>query len=193
MTEKISYSVVAGGNSNFLRAFAIPLADELGKLKETQYIEVPKNNIFEHDSNPKAFDLATAGFFGIVLLLPGWFAVKVIDEFYDIKIKPLVRKIIYKADSIEIFSKRKNKKVFTLSVFHEECDVLVIVAIKEENLESMDAGLARFSSIHAAANNIIQSGSHKSEVHLYVLSGGKVNAQPYIHNNIESAHNQIST
>jgi len=193
MNKQISYSVTAGGNANFLRTFAIPLADELAKLEETRHVEIPEKNIFKHDSRPKNLDLVTAGFFGVVLFLPGWFAVKVIDEIYDIKIKPLVRKVIHKADSIEIFSKRKNKKVFALSVFHEGMDVLVIVAIKEESIKNLDAGLENLSSIHAAANNIIQTGKHKNEVHLYVLSEGKVNVQPYIHNNVESAHKQINT
>ena len=110
MTEKISYSVAANGNSDFLRTIAIPLTEELGRLKETLYIEIPKKAAFEHDSTPKALDLTVAGFFGIVLFLPGWFAVKVLDEIYDIRIKPLIRKIIYKADSVEVFSKRKNRK-----------------------------------------------------------------------------------
>jgi hypothetical protein len=96
--EKVAISVVGGGNSAFLRAFTIPLAEDLEKIEGFGNKTIPAKGVMEVDSRPKACDLPTIGFFGVLLFIPGWFAKKVLEELYEIKIRPAVRRIIKEAD-----------------------------------------------------------------------------------------------
>jgi hypothetical protein len=191
--EQISISVVGGGNSAFLRAFTIPLAEDLEKIEGFGNKPIPDKGVMEVDSRPKACDLPTIGFFGVLLFIPGWFAKKVLEELYEIKIRPAVRRIIKEADKIELFSSSKKSKVFTLQVFHEQSNVLLVLAAKEPSLRELASATSELPTLIPSAIQRIEQYGSENEVHLYVLSGGKVNAIPLIHRNLELALCQLNT
>ncbi len=154
---------------------------------------IPTTPLFAHDSRPKAIELPIAGVIGILLFLPGWFALKVLNELYDIKIKPVVRKVIEKADSIEVFASKKQFKIFTLEVFVEDRSVLVVLASKEKALKSLIESAEHLPNLLPQALRFIEEHDSENEVHVYVLSEGRVNALPSIHENVESAHREFNT
>lgn len=189
----IPYSVVAGGNSDFVRSFSIPLAEELESIEGLEYQALPDIEVFVHDTRHRAFDIPIEGLFGVLLFLPGWLTLKALNELYDIKIRPAVRQIIRKADEVEVFSSNKKHKAFVFSVFHEESNVIVILAAKEKSLRQLETSSAKLPTLLPSALETIRSNGSSDEVHLYVLSDGKVNVEPYIHPNLESASDQLNT
>ncbi len=191
----ISFNTIVSGDSKFIRTFGIPLADELdknAKVLNIQRVTLPTNKLFEIKTNPQNIESTTLGLFGILLTIPGWFAVKILNEIYDIKIKKIVRNIIEKADEIEIFSSKNKYKAFVSYAFIEEENILVIVAIKNKKLIDLASNIDSIPNIHASALSTLQNGSYSEIVHLYIVVDGKVNIKPYEHEDLESAHKQIN-
>ena len=153
----------------------------------------PDQRMFVQDARPKNIEILAAGIFGVLLFIPAWFAKKVLDEVYDLKLKPIVRGIIKKADEIEIFASRKKYKTFILSVFYEEYGTLVIVAVKEKTLDELASSLDKITAVHMWALATLQERRSPEPVHLYIVSDGKVNVKPYEHKVLASAYNQINT
>ncbi len=189
----INYSVLTQGNSSFIRAFSIPLAEELEKIDSIKTSDSPKKNIFVVDSSIRNNDIAVAGVFGVLLFLPGWFAIKVLDDLYEIKIKPKIQNIIKKADDIEIFKSSKKFFVHSLSIYHEELNVLVIVAAKEKGLDELYGSIEQLNNFTQVALHNLKVSPQKNQVHLYILTEGKINLVPFIHEDIESASRQINS
>jgi hypothetical protein len=191
--DRIAYSVIASGNAGFLRAFPIPLAEALENIDGLDSVAIPKSTVFFHDKEPKAIDVSVSAVFGLLLLLPGWLAWKIIDEVYEIKIKPSVIKVIQKADSIKLFSKNKKHAAFMLKVYNTEANTLIIlaaIASSHHHLAEAAENLPNFlpNALHFASNN-----KSTNEVHLYVLREGKINLIPEIHENTNSAFRSINT
>jgi hypothetical protein len=121
--ESIGFTTIVEGDSKFIMTFGAPIAEELAKLAEPlnmQLRPLPDHRMFVLDTRAKNIETITAGLFGVLLFLPAWFAKKLLDEIYDINLKPVVRKILKRADEIEIYSSKKKYKTFALSVYYEE-------------------------------------------------------------------------
>lgn len=190
--DEVSFSVIGGGEAGFLRAFTIPLAEELERTPGLSRKPIPAIPLVAHDSRPKAIELPIAGIVGVLLFLPGWFALKVLNEVYDIKIKPVVRKVIEKADSIEVFASTKQFKVFTLEVFVEDRSVLIVLAAKEKALHALIGAVEHLPDLLPQALRFVEGHESKNEVHVYVLSEGQVNVVPSIHDNVKSAYREFT-
>lgn len=190
--EEISYSVISAGDSDFMMTFSIPLAEELEHTEGLRYRALPNTGILERDIRPKANEALAQWVIGVLLVIPGWLAWKVADEIYEIKIRPKVRELIRKADSIEIFSSKSKCKVVALEVLEEKANVLIILAAKEKSLERLELASEKLNSLLPNASRYIEEHDSKNEVHLYVLHEGKVNLEPLVHQNVELAHRALT-
>jgi len=194
--KSIAFNIVVSGDSAFIRSFGVPLAEWLeknAKALNMQLTELPNQELFYLDTHPKNIELSTVGIFGVLLFIPTWFAKKVLDEVYDLKIKPIVKGILKKADGVEIFSSKKKYKTFVFSMFYEEHNALIVVAIKEKSLDALASSLEIIPSVHVSALATLQEGNHKEPIHLYIVGKGKVNIRPYEHKVLASAFEQINT
>lgn len=189
----INYSVLTQGNSTFIRAFSVPLAEELEKLNSIKASDFPNRDVFAVDSSINNIDTAVAGIFGVLLFLPSWFAIKILDDLYEIKIKPRIQSIIKRADSIEIFKSQNKFFVHSFSIYHEELDVIVIVAAKEKGLDELYGAIEQLNNFVQTALNNLKTSPQESQVQLYILTEGRINVVPFIHENIESAIRQINS
>ncbi len=189
----INYTVLTQGGSSFFKNFAIPLVDELDTLNSIKHKKLPENAVLSLDSRIRNHDVAIVGLMGVILFLPGLFAVKVLDELYEIKIKPKVQKIIRRADEIEIFKSKKKCFVQVSSIFHEELNTLIIVAAKESDLEQFYKTVEQLNVFAQVALRNLKATSQKDKVHLYIATEEKINLKPFIHENLESALSQINS
>jgi hypothetical protein len=190
--DEVSYSVVSAGNSEFIRAFSIPLAEELERTEGLRFRAFPNAGILERDTRSKANEALVQGIIGVLLVIPSWLAWKVADEIYEIKIRPKVRELIKKADSIDIFSSTSKHKVVTLEVLEEKANVLIILAAKEKSLEQLELASEKLNGLLPIAVRYIEEHASQNEVHLYFLHEGKANLEPLIHKNVELAHRALT-
>lgn len=194
--ESIGFTTIAEGDSKFIMTFGVPIAEELDEMSAPLNMHVrplPDHKMFLLDTGAKNIETFTVGVFGVLLFLPGWFAKKLLDEIYDLKLKPVVRKILKQANEIEIYASKKKYKTFTLSVYYKEYSTVVIVAVKERGLDELATSLDRIRAAHAAALATLQTSSSPEPVHLYLIKDGKVNVEPYMHKTFASALGQINS
>lgn len=189
----INYNVSTQGNATFIRTFSIPLAEELKTIESIKTRNCPEKNIFAMDCGIKNNEMAVTGIFGVLLFLPGWFAIKVLDDLYEIKIKPKIQNIIKKADDIEIFKSSTKFIVHSFSIYHEELNVLVVVAAKEKRLNELYNSIEQLNNFIQIALNNLKIRPQENQVHLYIYTEGNINLVPFIHENIESAYRQINS
>jgi len=195
-SSTIGYSIVSVGNSRFFRALAIPFASDmelLAKGTELSYEPVPDDEVFAVDTRQKAIGTETAVAVGIVLFVGSWFAKKILDEIYDIKLKPIIRNVIQKADEIVISGARKRGLSFVVGIHHQDKQTLVLVVLKTKEKNELLGNLETIRNVHAAARQNVEQSKYDAPLHLYVIEDGKVNVEPIQLRSMQEAYERIGT
>lgn len=190
----IGYAVLSSGNARFLRALPIPLASDMELIAKDaglRYMPVPDDDIFAIDARPKAIGVETAATVGILLFVGSWLASRILDEIYDIKLKPIIRNLIQKADEIVIFGSKKRALSFVIGIYHEDKQKLVLVALKSAEKEGFLSKLEMIKNVHAVARQNVKQRKYDAPLHLYVIEDGAVNVEPIQLNNMRQAYEHI--
>lgn len=195
-SSEIGYSVLSSGNAQFLRALPIPLAADMEVIADDsglKYTPVPEDDVFVVDTRPKAIGAESAAAVGILLFVGSWLASKVLDEIYDIKLKPIIRNLIHKADEIVIFGSKKRGLSFLIGIYHQDKQKLVLVALKCREKEDLIGNLELIRNVHLAARQNVDQPKYGAPLHLYIIESGEVNVEPIQLNNMQQAYERIST
>lgn len=190
----VGYTVLASGNAQFLRALPVPLASEMeliAKDSGLSYGPVPEDDVFVLDTRPKAIGAETAAAVGILLFVGSWLASKILDEIYDIKLKPIIRNLIHKADEIVIFGSKKRALSFVIGIYHQDKQKLVLVALKGVEKESFINKFEMIKHVHVVARQNLEQHKYEAPLHLYVIEDGGVNVEPIQLNNMRQAYERI--
>jgi len=196
MNSEIGYSILSSGNARFLRALPIPLASNLASIAEDsglKYRQLPDDMVFAVDSRPKALGFEAAAAVGILLFVGSWFASKILDEIYDIKLKPIIRNVIQKADEIIIFGTRKRPLSFVVGINHQDIEKLVIVVLKTNEKGELLDKLEMIKNVHATARLNLEQAKYELPLLLYIIQDGRVNLEPIQLHNIQEAFERILT
>ena len=105
---------------------------------------------------------------------------KVLDDGYEVILKPQVRKMFQGLEAKLTGSNRKSKKAFVVNIWYEQHNVLVTVAIVGSSFEEIVSQLDLMGHVHAGALNWITTRGVSAPVHHYALEDGKVNAEPLL-------------
>jgi hypothetical protein len=195
-STEIGYSVLSSGNARFLRALPIPLASNMEMIAEDaglKYAPFPEDEVFAFDARPKAIGTETAAAVGILFFVGSWLVSKILDEIYDIKLKPIIRNLIQKADEIVIFGSKKRALSFVIGIYHQDKQKLVLVVLKSTDKEDFLSKIEMISNVHAAARQNVEQPKYEAPLHLYVIEDGEVNSEPIQLNNMQQAYEHIGT
>jgi len=193
-SEGIGYTVLSLGNAGFLRALPIPLASDIEQVAEDaglEYGPVPETEVFAVDARPKAIGAEAAAAAGILLFGGSWLASKILDEIYDIKLKPIIRNLIEKADEIVIFGSKKHALSFVIGVYHKDRNILILVALKGTEKADILSKLEMIKSVHMVARQNMEKPEYRASLHLYIIEGGEVNIEPIQLSNLQQAYERI--
>ena len=192
----IGYTSLASGNALFLRALPIPLASDLefaAREANLEYVPEPLGEVFGIDKRAKALGLESAVAVGLILFVSSWLAKKILDEVYDIKLKPIIRRAIQRADDIVIFGDKKHSLIFLVGIYHQDKETLVLVALKAKDKAELLKDLEMINNVHAAARQMVEKSECLAPLHLYVVENGKVNVEPIHLTNMQEAYERIGT
>jgi hypothetical protein len=193
-SNQLSYAILSSGNSKIFRAISIPLASNIETMADDAGLKhrpLPDNGVFTINSNPRAICTEGAAAVGILLFVGSWFASKILDEIYEIKLKPIIRKVIQKADEIELFSSKKHTFSFIVGIHYEDQGKLVIVALKTNKKNDLLENLEFINNFHTIALRNIEQTSDELPIHLYIVEDGKANQEPIRLNNLQEMHDRI--
>jgi hypothetical protein len=190
----VGYTGISSGNASFLRAFPIPLASDIelvAKETEIEYESIQTIDVFSVDKRPKAMGMESIAVAGIILFIGSWFAKKLLDEIYDLKLKPVIRRAIQRADEVIIFGAKKHSLIFLVGIYHRDKEKLVLVAVKTKDKTELLSGLEKIKDVHAIARQKVEMLKYHAPLHLYVIENGKVNIEPIQLDNMQEAYERI--
>ena len=195
-SDSVGYTSVCAGDASFIRALPIPLASDLevvAKEAEIKHEDLPTSDVFAVDKRPKNLGFESAVAAGIVLFVGSWFAKKLLDEIYELKLKPAIRRVIQKADEITVFRAKKRFLVFLVGVYYRDKEKLVLVALKTKDKAVLVRDLERIRDVHTSAYRKLTRPEYNRPLHLYVVENGQVNLEPIQLNNMQEAYESIRT
>jgi hypothetical protein len=105
---------------------------------------------------------------------------KIGDDFYDVVLKPRVRKCFEWLDGKLTGGNRKTQKVFVSNIWYQRHNVVVSVAVAGKDFAEVVSQLDLLGIVHANALNWIIARGVSAPVHHYRIEDGKVNAEPLL-------------
>lgn len=183
---RISERMLAVGDSLFVRQVVLSISEKIVELAAI-YPEPPDDSkVFSPvESNPRAFLSELGGLVGVFMFVAGWAATKALDEFFDAKVRPILRVALSEAFGSE--GERTSKKYgLSIAVHNRETRVTILIAAIGNSSPELEASEALVRPILAMAM-INAEQATATGVHLYLIDNGSCNAAPIIYENIPTA------
>lgn len=165
--------MLANGNADWLEGVMQPLLAEFRELPrfEGDLPEACRQRHIRSGAMNAFFGYAVAGI-GLYILK------KAADDWYDVSVKPRLKKVFEAIDKKLIPANKKSSKVLIMSVWYEQYNVVISVAVIADDFDQIVAQLDQVGVVQRNALAAVESGGVLAPVHLYTIEGGQVNTKP---------------
>jgi hypothetical protein len=195
-----SYTVLVQGDSTAFRELGVPLCEdlenELGKSAATRD-EIGQSATLDFTglAQPRAFPSALGAIIGIILFTAGWSAKKLLDEVYELKIRPHVRRLLGEADNkIPKKSSRSNcKYAFMLAVWHDSIKRTVVAVCIGETFSGVLTSEQHVWKVHQNACELLTRDIQSKLILLYLITEGEFPERPLLFENMREVHNFLES
>jgi hypothetical protein len=171
----ISHTIFAAGDSNWFGNVAAPLAKSLEEVIPRHVGDIPVP-VRQRMHRGAVNDLVGFAVIGITLFVTK----KIADDFYDVVLKPRVRKCFEWLDDKLTGGNRKTQKVFVSNIWYQEHHVVESVAVVGKDFAEVVSHLNLLGSVHSNALSWIAEHGVSAPVHHYKIENGQVNAEPLL-------------
>jgi hypothetical protein len=178
----ISHTILAAGDSNWFGNVAAPLAKAIEEVIPRHIGEIPVP-LRQRINRGAVNDLVGIAVVGVTLFVTK----KIGDDFYDVVLKPRVRKCFEWLDDKLTGGNRKTPKVFVSNIWYQQHNVVVSVAVVGKDFAELVSRLPLVGSVHSSALRWIAEHGASAPVHHYRIENGQVNAQPVLLERVEQA------
>lgn len=178
-------SFLSAGDSDWLKKITIPLADDIESIAPRHLGEIPpplRRRMARSQVVNAGVGPVVAGF---TLFVAATIATKTLGDFYDILLKPRIRKFFKGLDKKLSGGNCKSQKVFNSSIWYQEYGVLVSVSVLGKTMAEIESQLDLVDEIHSNARNWIAEHGAAAPVLYYKIEAGKVNAKPELADRLE--------
>lgn len=195
-SETIRYTVFASGDSQFFNTASVPLAECLESAFVDDDSPVFTNDLPEYlsvDSRPKADGgVVLAGIVGVFAFLTTWLAKKVLDDVYELKLRPSIRKALGAADNQLKGTNAAKPKMLMVGISYADRQIFILIGIVGDSFEEILASEHMFHTVHANAVQWADDNPSDQPIHLYIVDRGTTNIEPMLYNDLTSVHRSIS-
>src|SRR5690554_817107 len=164
-----------------MKEVAIPVGEVIEEVAK----EYPCANDLDLriDPRPKAFLSGLDALIGVAIFLGGWAGTKFLDEIYEAKLGPTIKK--YFRPYIEA---RGVDKKYSLAILARKRGVggSVLICCIGSSIEEIESSERHIPVALAIAKELLDSSSENS-VYLYVIESGKVNLEPRVYESHQMA------
>ena len=178
---EVSERYLAVGQITFMKEVAIPVGEVIEEVAK----EYPCANDLDLriDPRPKAFLSGLDALIGVAIFLGGWAGTKFLDEIYEAKLGPTIKK--YFRPYIEA---RGVDKKYSLAILARKRGVggSVLICCIGSSIEEIESSERHIPVALAIAKELLDSSSENS-VYLYVIESGKVNLEPRVYESHQMA------
>ncbi len=191
-----SYRFNYAGPSTFVRKVAIPFAESL----EFQFAD--DDSVHEAQSVPayletgptkRRMDAGTTVILtlGVSLFLVKWFAERVLDDVYDAKFQPMIKKALGTADKGVHPNSASRPKMFMLGISYSQANVFILIALVADSFQEILESERMIHTAHENAIKWIENNGVGEPIHFYSIEYGKLNLEPVQFKNLKTAHAAI--
>jgi hypothetical protein len=178
---EVSERYLAFGQNIFVKEVAIPVGEVIEEVaKEYPCADDVDLRIAPR---PTAFLSGLDALIGISLFLGSWAGTKFLDEIYDAKLGPKIKK--YFRPYIE---KRGTDKKYSIAILVRKrvAGGSVLICCIGSTIEEIESSERHIPAVLTIAKELLDS-SKENSVYLYVIEGGKVNLEPGVFDSHEMA------
>ena len=197
MDSELKYTVVTSGDKDWILDVAVPLAEGLETAAQDTgnlVLERKLPELLNCDSQPKASaTLLIGGVVGIILFVTTRIGIKIIDDIYELKIQPIVRKSLSPVDAKLKGGNFKKKKALMLGIYYEDLDILVLVAIVGDSFKEIIELKAVAKHAHSSTLEWMRDSGLKNKVLLRTVQPNGGDEAVLIFDNMQSAQDHIQS
>ncbi|MBL8856399.1 MAG: hypothetical protein JNK57_20705 [Planctomycetaceae bacterium] len=195
-SESIGYTIFASGDSEFFNAAPIPLADcfEAAFVNDDSPVftsELPE--FLSVDSRPKADGgVVLAGIVGVFAFFSAWLAKKVLDDVYEIKLRPSIRKALGAADDKLDGANAAKPKMLMVGFSYSDRQIFILIGIVGDSFEEILASEHMIRTVHENAIQWAEKNPSEFPIHLYIVDRGTTNVEPMLYHDLALVHRSIA-
>lgn len=178
---EVSERYLTVGQSVFVKEVAIPVGEVIEEVaKEYPCIDDVDLKINTH---PKAFLSGLDALIGIAVFLGSWAGTKFLDEIYDAKLGPIIKRHFR-----PYIEKRGSDKKYSLAILARKRGAggSVLICCIGSSIEEIESSERHIPVALTIAEELLDSSKDNS-VYLYVIENGKVNLEPGVFESHEMA------
>ena len=186
----IKYTFYVGGQNPFLRIGIDIFGEEIKPLFDASNWEYSRDLMKNKqtlyiDTRPTADAGTISGVvFGVSLFVSAWTGGKILDEFYDSKLRPAIVQLLSKMFKRSKFPQGKGIEYQQLVTFEDlGLTVVIRLLLKDEN--EIEESLKLFLPVHRSAAEWIEENGRKAPIHCYIVENGKSNIEPLFYGSLE--------
>ncbi|MBA3964362.1 MAG: hypothetical protein H0X47_01015 [Nitrospirales bacterium] len=193
--SRFGYTVFAGGDRNFLRSVSIPLVEILDNYLESDESATFTEDLPDYlaiDSRPAAeAAILIGGVVGVFAFFASWLATKILDDIYEAKLQPAIRRALGTADQKLEETNSRKAKMLLLGISYAEKRVFILICIVGETFVEILNSEHMIKMVHRNAVVWIENNSFSEPIHLYIVNHGNVNLEPLRFDSLALAHRHI--
>lgn len=195
-SESIGYTIFASGNSEFFQAAPIPLAgcfDAAFVDDDSPVFRKELPEFLSVDSRPKGDGgVVLAGIVGVFAFFSTWLLKKVLDDFYEIKLRPSIRNALGAADEKLEGVNATKPKMLMVGISYSDRQILILIGIVGDSFEEILAAEHMIPAVHANAVLWAENNPSEFPIHLYIVDHGTSNVEPMLCHDLTSVHRSIA-
>lgn len=187
-----SFTVLAGGQADFLDRCK-PIAQALSsELPNHQGIPAHHNDkesplgLVRH-TLPHASFTDVGAIFGVLLFVVGWAVKRVLDDVYEVKVRPHFRKWLG-----EINTTASKREIFFIAIWDERLQKGAVVAISGDSPDGRLASESTVTGLHFEAEHFLKVDQSGKPIVLFIVHNGLVQ-EPALFETLSEIYQHIPT
>lgn len=188
-----SFTVLGVGQANHLRnccaPFAAALSSELANHEgiPARHLENDSPLGFARRAQPRAALSGMEAMVGVLLFVLGWGAKRVLDDVYEVKVRPHIRKLLG-----ENVTPSVRPAIVVVAIWHERLQKGAIIAFGGDSLDGRSASEAKVSSIHLKAERLLELDQSGKPLVLFGVHNGLLVQGPLFFESLPQVYQHLS-
>lgn len=177
---KYTCGVSAAGNAEFYSDIVVPFAADLEQVLPFHDDEKPQPMRGPKEASiVNAYGLVAA--LGVTLYVVHHMGKKVLDDVYEVIVKPRLKPILEKIDAK---LKRGGKQSFNFTVWYEDFGAAISITVIGDSSADVIKQLELMPAVHQGGIAWITNHGTKKPIHHYRIENGQVNTVPILADSI---------
>jgi Holliday junction DNA helicase RuvB len=188
-----SYTTMAMGGATFIGKVGARLCEQLevdfpGRATTPQDLAGRAPSIgLQTSYGPRLIPAALGAMVGVLVFVGAWGVKRLLDEVYELKIRPRVRKLLGEADQAAQLGSGQSG-AFLFAVRYSSMDRTVVAIASGNTFAEVAANEQLIPEVHLQACGLLERDRQSEPVLVYLIGDGRFSSNPLLFKNIEQVY-----